>query len=107
MLRLLRLQYRRLDVRVAAVRDPGSLTSAFAASFAGDLAALDRLPVETGGTEFQRAVWQATRGVPTGRTITSRTHDVLVCRPAAGRGSGTMQCRGRGCMGVGGLGVAG
>src|SRR3546814_7225612 len=80
--------YRRLDVRVAAGREPGGLTSAFAAYFAGDLAAIDSLPVETGGTEFQRAVWQALRGVPSGRTITYRTLAGLVGRPAAVRAAG-------------------
>jgi methylated-DNA-[protein]-cysteine S-methyltransferase len=34
--------------------NPGGLTAALRAYFAGDLAAIDELPVATGGTEFQR-----------------------------------------------------
>jgi methylated-DNA-[protein]-cysteine S-methyltransferase len=36
--------------------------------FAGDLRAIDRIPVDTGGTEFQRSVWSALREIPVGRT---------------------------------------
>ena len=35
--------------------------------FAGNLAALDRLTVQTNGTEFQRAVWAALRTIPAGQ----------------------------------------
>lgn len=36
--------------------------------FDGDLHALARLPIDPGGTPFQRAVWAALQGVPAGRT---------------------------------------
>lgn len=36
--------------------------------FAGDLAALDAIEVETGGTPFQRSVWKALRRIGPGRT---------------------------------------
>ena len=39
------------------------------AYFAGDVGALDALPVATGGTDFQRSVWAALRSIPTGETI--------------------------------------
>jgi len=48
--------------------NPGGLTAALRAYFAGDLAAIDGLPVVTGGTEFQRAVWRALRDIPCGET---------------------------------------
>ena len=35
-----------------------------AAFFAGDLRAIDDIPVETGGTAFQRDVWAALRSIP-------------------------------------------
>lgn len=35
---------------------------------AGDLAAIDDLTVDTGGTDFQRRVWAALRTIPTGET---------------------------------------
>ena len=34
----------------------------------GDLTALDRIAVDTGGTPFQRRVWRALRRIPAGRT---------------------------------------
>lgn len=36
----------------------------------GDLAALDRLQIDPGGTPFQQRVWKALRGIPPGSTIT-------------------------------------
>ena len=37
--------------------------------FAGDLAALDTVPVELNGTPFQKKVWLALRRIPCGATI--------------------------------------
>ncbi|AWB08282.1 methylated-DNA--[protein]-cysteine S-methyltransferase (plasmid) [Azospirillum humicireducens] len=68
--------------------DPGGLTRAMDAYFAGELSAIDRLPVRTGGTPFQRAVWAALRGIPCGVTITYRELAVLAGRPAAVRAAG-------------------
>jgi methylated-DNA-[protein]-cysteine S-methyltransferase len=48
--------------------NPGGLTAALRAYFAGDLGAIDGLPVATGGTDFQRAVWAALREIPCGET---------------------------------------
>jgi methylated-DNA-[protein]-cysteine S-methyltransferase len=50
--------------------NPGGLTAALRAYFAGDLAAIEDLPVkETCGTDFQRTVWRALREIPCGETI--------------------------------------
>jgi len=38
------------------------------AYFDGDLTAIDAVPVEPPGTEFQRAVWRALRDIPAGAT---------------------------------------
>src|SRR5687768_5336883 len=48
--------------------DALDLKHRFRAYLAGDLAALDAIPVETGGTPFQRAVWAALRRIPPGTT---------------------------------------
>jgi methylated-DNA-[protein]-cysteine S-methyltransferase len=56
--------------RLARARDPLGASSRLEAYFAGELGALDEIPVETGGTEFQRAVWTGLRQIPTG-TVTS------------------------------------
>jgi O-6-methylguanine DNA methyltransferase len=47
---------------------PASVIKAFDDYFAGDLTALDPLPTATGGTPFQRRVWQALRRIKPGTT---------------------------------------
>jgi methylated-DNA-[protein]-cysteine S-methyltransferase len=49
--------------------DPHSAADRLDAYFDGDVAALDRLPVDAGGTEFQRRVWDALRRIPAGTTV--------------------------------------
>jgi methylated-DNA-[protein]-cysteine S-methyltransferase len=48
------------------VADLGSITTALADYFDGDLPALDSLPVEQPGGPFQQRAWTALRGVPPG-----------------------------------------
>jgi methylated-DNA-[protein]-cysteine S-methyltransferase len=48
---------------------PGDLTEAIRRYFAGELTAIDSLPVETAGTPFQRDVWHALREIPCGTTV--------------------------------------
>jgi methylated-DNA-[protein]-cysteine S-methyltransferase len=50
------------------VRDPFGISSRLRAYLAGDLTAVDRIAVETGGTAFQRRVWRALRTIRAGRT---------------------------------------
>jgi len=50
-------------------RDPFGLSAKLRAYLAGDLAAVDRIAVETGGTPFQQRVWRALRRIPVGRTM--------------------------------------
>jgi methylated-DNA-[protein]-cysteine S-methyltransferase len=49
--------------------DPLGVVACFRAYFRGQLDALDGLPVETGGTAFQRRVWEALRTIPVGTTV--------------------------------------
>jgi len=51
------------------VRDPFGLSAKVREYLAGNLAAVDRIPVETGGTPFQQRVWRALRRIPAGRTM--------------------------------------
>jgi methylated-DNA-[protein]-cysteine S-methyltransferase len=59
-----------------------------AAYFGGDLAAIDALPVATGGTEFQRAVWDELRRIPCGGSISYSELARRIGRPAAIRAVG-------------------
>src|SRR5262245_30389654 len=56
--------------------------------FSGDLAALDGIEVDPGGTPFQQAVWTALRRVPAGRTTTYSALARAIGAPAAVRAVG-------------------
>jgi methylated-DNA-[protein]-cysteine S-methyltransferase len=62
----LRRQYG--EVRVEHGQAPAPILAAFAAYFAGDIRALERVPVATVGTDFQQKVWAALQRIPAGQT---------------------------------------
>jgi len=64
--RLLARQYGPIAVEFGQA--PAPIRRAFDDYFGGDLAALDRVRVETVGTAFQRKVWDALRQIPVGET---------------------------------------
>jgi len=64
--RLLAKQYG--QVPVAFGQSPAPIRQAFADYFAGDIRALEQIPVETVGTQFQRKVWAALQRIPAGET---------------------------------------
>jgi len=67
---------------------PAAITAALTAYFAGDLAALDALPVATGGSEFQRLVWAALRTIPAGETSGYGALAARLGKPGAARAVG-------------------
>jgi methylated-DNA-[protein]-cysteine S-methyltransferase len=69
-------------------RDPGGLSTAMRSYFKGRHTAIEDLPVETLGTEFQRAVWRALRGIRCGETISYAELARRIGRPAAIRAVG-------------------
>jgi methylated-DNA-[protein]-cysteine S-methyltransferase len=75
-------------VAVEDAKNPSGLTTAMRRYFDGDLAAIDRLPVNTGGTDFQRRVWQALREIPCGETWTYARLARRIGRPTAVRAVG-------------------
>jgi O-6-methylguanine DNA methyltransferase len=66
MRRLLRAHYGDYVLEMGA--PPASVVRALDAYFEGDLGALDGVRIATGGTSFQRAVWQALRAIEPGTT---------------------------------------
>ncbi len=56
--------------------------------FEGALDALDALPLDPGGTEFQRSVWEALRRVPAGATTGYGRLAAAIGAPAAARAVG-------------------
>jgi methylated-DNA-[protein]-cysteine S-methyltransferase len=86
--RFLQLHYGENDYQLEAVRDPNGLSSTILRYFAGDLKAIDSLPVQTAGTPFQCKVWQALREIPCGNTISYAELAQQIGRPAAVRAVG-------------------
>ena len=64
--RLLQSHYGRYTLEAGSM--PDGILRPLDAYFAGDIAAIDAIPVATGGTAFQRRVWQALRTIPPGTT---------------------------------------
>lgn len=88
MTRLLGLHYGEQGYSLESASDANSLTDAIGNYFAGDLTAIDSLPVRTGGTPFQREVWRALRTIPCGTTISYAKVAAQIGRPNAVRAVG-------------------
>lgn len=56
--------------------------------FAGDIGAIDEIPVQTAGTAFQRSVWKELRKIPSGTRISYGKLAVQIARPKAVRAVG-------------------
>ena len=58
------------EVNLAEILAPTEISEAVQRYFAGDLQALNALRTQTSGSELQRRVWAALRGIPAGTTTT-------------------------------------
>jgi methylated-DNA-[protein]-cysteine S-methyltransferase len=88
MRRLLRLHYGEHGFTLEAARSSSPVASALARYFAGELTAIERLPVKTGGTSFQRTVWQALQAIPCGATLSYAGLAAKIGQPSAVRAVG-------------------
>lgn len=86
MLRLLARRYGAFELQPAS--DPHGYSSLVQAYLAGDMSALDAIPVNTGGTPFQRQVWSALREIPVGSSVSYGELAARLGRPAAARAVG-------------------
>jgi methylated-DNA-[protein]-cysteine S-methyltransferase len=84
----LELQYDKKGFVLEPGRNGSGLTEALERYFAGDLAAIDTLPVQTAGTPFQREVWHALREIPCGTTVSYAALARRIGRPNAVRAVG-------------------
>ena len=57
------------DVDIVPIKNPFGFSERIADYFAGDLATIDSIPTDGGGTEFQGRVWAELRRIPCGVTI--------------------------------------
>lgn len=87
---LMRRQYAGSPVRLhcTGAAQPSRAALAMQAYFSGDIAAIDRLEIALGGTDFQRQVWAQLRAIPAGQTISYRELAQRIGRPAAVRAAG-------------------
>jgi O-6-methylguanine DNA methyltransferase len=86
---LLRQQYAREgSVDIVEGPAPKAIRAAIEAYFDGDLTAIDKLPVKTGGTPFQREVWRLLRLIPAGKTTTYGKLAARLGAPNAARAVG-------------------
>ena len=82
---------RYLKVQTSALMrasNPGGLSDTLRAYFAGDLAAMAKLPVAMEGTEFQLSVWNQLRLIPSGETRSYADIARRIGNPAAVRAVG-------------------
>jgi methylated-DNA-[protein]-cysteine S-methyltransferase len=79
--------------RFVDAADPAGAVTALGRYFDGDLGALDRIPVDAGGTEFQARVWKALRDIPVGTTCSYAALARAVGKPEAVRAVGAANGR--------------
>jgi methylated-DNA-[protein]-cysteine S-methyltransferase len=84
--RLLKRQYGETPVEFG--QSPAPIRRAFEDYFAGDVRALERVPVATVGTAFQRKVWAALQRIPAGETRSYGQLAVEIGAPKAMRAVG-------------------
>ena len=84
--RLLRDHYGDFDLRAGSA--PETVTRSLDAYFSDELTALDDLRVETGGTPFQRQIWEALRTIPAGATRSYGEIAASIGRASASRAVG-------------------
>jgi methylated-DNA-[protein]-cysteine S-methyltransferase len=81
------------DRTLKPARNPFGFSDRVRAYFRGELAALDDIPVDGGGTAFQRKVWKALRDIPAGATKSYSELAGAVGRPNAVRAVGMINGR--------------
>ncbi len=90
MRRLLRLHYGEdgSDFVIKSRKAPPAIRHALSGYFAGDLTAIDAIPVATAGTSFQREVWTALRRIRPGTTLSYSALAQKLGRPKSVRAVG-------------------
>lgn len=88
MRRLLSLHYGENGFRLETLRKPNGASHAMKRYFAGELHAIDTLPVRTGGTPFQQKIWRALRDIECGTTISYAKLAERIGQPTAVRAAG-------------------
>ncbi len=83
---LLHRHYGRVDLIPG--RTPKNISDKIDAYFDGNLLSINTIPVETGGTRFQRDAWLALRNIPAGTTRSYGQQAATIGSPKAARAVG-------------------
>jgi methylated-DNA-[protein]-cysteine S-methyltransferase len=67
--RQLEIRHRRTRIQLIERRAPAHVRIPLQRYVDGKLDAIDTIAVDSGGTDFQRTVWEALRGIPAGTTL--------------------------------------
>lgn len=86
------------DVSMVEAADPNGYSGRIRAYLDGDLRAIDEIPVEPGGTPFQRSVWSALRAIPAGTATSYGALASKLGRPGASRAVGAANARNPICL---------
>jgi methylated-DNA-[protein]-cysteine S-methyltransferase len=81
------------DCQLTPTPNPFGFSDRILGYLAGDLAAVDDIPADGGGTGFQREVWAALRRIPAGATMAYSELAKAVGRPSAVRAVGMINGR--------------
>ncbi|MGB9377170.1 MAG: methylated-DNA--[protein]-cysteine S-methyltransferase [Mycobacteriales bacterium] len=84
-----RLDSTRRSQPLTSTDDLGPITAAIRAYFAGDVGAIDTVPVDQPGGQFRTAAWKAMRAVPAGETISYGELAAQAGSPGAGQAAGS------------------
>lgn len=88
MQRLLQRHYGKNGFVLEPAENPRGLSDTLRRYLAGDITAIDSVPVATAGTAFQREVWRALRDIPVGSTWSYAKLAEKIGRPKAVRAVG-------------------
>jgi len=86
--RQLATRHRHARIRIAERRAPDEVRDPLKSYVDGKLDAIDAIPVDTGGTDFQQTVWRALRAIPAGTTLSYGALAVRIGCPRAVRAVG-------------------
>jgi methylated-DNA-[protein]-cysteine S-methyltransferase len=82
------LQKRYESVELVESIDPQGFSSKIQAYLAGDFSAINNIPVNAGGTDFQHLVWGGLQKIPVGATLTYGELATQLGKPTASRAVG-------------------
>ena len=85
-------------VPVVAASDPNGYSTRLRAYLDGEVGAIDAIPVNPGGTPFQRLVWSGLRRIPAGTTASYGALAESLGRTGAARAVGAANARNPICL---------